>query len=155
MLCVCFITIYKRPVNNSIVFRCSSDNYCSDDSFPAFVLSPVDWHLLCITMNFFTFSQDFISFTSRPSTGGCVFLHRATLQMSRWLYRTHCRDTPKALVLVSKSGSLMTCVRQRMTESICQTLPSLLGKEYELLFRQNGGYFMIYLPCELLKKQHE
>jgi len=114
-----------------------------DDSFPVCVLSPVDWHSLCITMHFFTFSQDTVVLATQPSTGRCVLLHLAMLQMSRWLYRTHCRDTPRALALVSKSGSLMTCVRQRMTDCICQTLPSLLGKECELLFKQNGGYFMM------------
>jgi hypothetical protein len=39
-----------------------------------------------------------------------------------------------------------------MTDSICQTLPSLFGKDCELPFKQNGGYFMIQQPCELLKK---
>jgi hypothetical protein len=107
------------------------------------VLSPVHWHSLCTVMHFFTFSQDTFFPTSRPSTGRCVFLHRAMLQMSRWLFRIFFRDTLRALALVSKSGSLMTCVRQRMTDSICRTLPSLLGKECELLFKQNGVYFMI------------
>jgi len=126
-----------------------------DDSFPVCLLCPVDWPSLCITMHFFTFSKDNMFPATMPSTGRCVFQHHAMLQMSRWLYRTHCRDTPRALALISKSGSLMTCVRQRMTDSICQTLPSLLGKECELLFKQNGGCFIIYLPCELLKKEHD
>jgi hypothetical protein len=103
----------------------------------------------------FTFSQDTLFPASRSSTGRCVFLHRAMLQMSRWLYPTHCRDTPRVLALVSMSGSQMTCVRQRMTDYICQTLPSLLGKERELPFIHNGGYFMTYLPCEFVKKHHE
>ena len=86
----------------------------------------------------FTFSHDTYFPASQQSTGRCVFLHRAMLQMSRWLYRTHCRGTLRALALVSKSGSLMTCVRQTMTDFMCQTLPSLLGKEHELPFKQNG-----------------
>jgi hypothetical protein len=89
----------------------------------------------------FTFSQHTLYPASRPSTGRCVFLHRAMLQMSRCLYRTHCRDTPRALALVSMSGSLMTCVRQRMTDYICQSLPSLLGKEREMPFIYNVVLF--------------
>jgi hypothetical protein len=92
--------------------------------------------LLLLLLLLFIFSQYTMFPASRPSTGRCVFLHRAMLQMSRWLYRTHCRDTRRAPALVSKSGSLMTCVRQRMTDFICQTLPSLLGKEFELLFKK-------------------
>ena len=118
-----------------------------DDPIPVRVLSPVvsheDWYSVCIKMHFFVVSQDTVFPASPPSTGHCVFLHLAMLQTSRWLYRTHCRDTLRALAFISKSGSLMTCVRQRMTDSISQTLPSLLGKECEFPFKQNVSCFMI------------